>query len=146
MNIKTILCPHDFSNFSEAANEYASVMAKATDAKIIYLHVTHPDIPHSAYAYIDFDREQKVALEELEKVKPTIKGVPAEYQVKFGLPSDEIVNFASERGVDLIVLGTHGRTGLKRALLGSVAEVVVRKSQCPVLAVKADSKVLTAHE
>lgn len=146
MNIKKILCPYDFSVFSEAANQFASVMAQANDAQIVYLHVAQPEIPFASYEYVNVERDEKEVLEQLEKIEPTLNGIPVEYAVRFGLPSDQIVEYANEHDVDLIVLGTHGRTGLKRALMGSVAEAVVRQADCLVLAVKADSKVPSAVE
>ena len=136
MNIKRILCPCDFSDFCDATNEYASTMAKANNAKIVYIHVAQPEIPYASYAYVNVEREEKEALEQLHELKPTIDGIEAEYVVKFGIPSQQIVEYANENDIDLIVIGTHGRTGIMRVLMGSVAEAVVRKAECPVMAIK----------
>lgn len=142
MNIKRILCPIDFSEFGKAANEYASVLAKSAGATIHYLHSSLPEVSYGSYAYVDVEQEAAQNLKRLKEVVPTVDGVSAEYCVEFGPPVDQIVKYAKENDVDLIVMGTHGRTGLRRMLMGSVAEGVVRKAECPVLAIKTDSKVL----
>jgi nucleotide-binding universal stress UspA family protein len=77
----------------------------------------------------------------LEEIKPTVEGVQASYEVEFGSPASMIVEFAQEHNVDLIVMGTHGRTGWRRIAMGSVAESVVRNVDCPVLAIKSETKV-----
>lgn len=141
MNIKRILCPIDFSDFNQAANEYASLLAQSIGAEIIYLHVSLPDVPYGSYAYIDVAEEEARDQKRLEEIKPTVEGVDVSYVVEFGSPIDKILEHAKEHDVDLIVMGTHGRTGLGRVLMGSVAEAVVRKSECPVLAIKSSSKI-----
>lgn len=140
MDIKRILCPIDFSDFNHAANEYASILAKSTGARLIYLHAVLPEVPYGSYAYIDMEVEEKKALMRLQEILPTIEGVEASYVVQFGLPSEQIVAYTREHPIDLIVMGTHGRTGLRRVLMGSVAEAVVRNARCPVLAIKADTR------
>ena len=141
MNIKKILCPIDFSDFNKPANEYASMLAKSTGASIVYLHVSLPDVPYGSYAYIDPVQEEKRDRKQLETIKPTVEGVEASYVVESGPPKDRIVEYAIENDIDLIVMGTHGRTGLGRLVMGSVAEAVVRKAECPVLALKSNSPV-----
>lgn len=141
MNIKQILCPIDFSEFNESANEHASALAKANGARIVYLHVAQPEIPYASYAYINVEDEEKEAMRMLHELKPTVEGVEASYAVEFGVPAEQIVQYANENDIDMIVVGTHGRTGLRRVLMGSVAEAVVRKAECPVLAFKARTNV-----
>ena len=141
MNVKRILCPVDFSDFSNAANQYASMLAASNGATIVYLHVALPEVPYGTYAYVDMDYDQARDQEQLEKIKPTADGIETQYVVEFGPPADRIVEYALENDIDLIVMGTHGRTGLKRAILGSVAEQVVRKADCPVLALKTPNPV-----
>lgn len=141
MNIKHILCPIDFSDTNQSLNQYASVLAKSTGAKITYLHISQPDVPYGSYAYIDVQQEEKHDQKQLESIQPAQEGVPFAHVVEFGAPADKIVEFANENGVDLIVMGTHGRTGLRRALMGSVAEAVVRHATCPVLALKPGTQV-----
>ncbi len=143
MNIKRILCPVDFSEFNQPANEYASMLAKPTGARIIYFHTFLPDVLYGNPDLFDKKRAQKQLLGQMEETySPTISGVEASYVVEFGTPADQIVNYAKEYEVDMIVLGTHGRTGLKRIVMGSVAEAVVRRAECPVLAIKTGSKIL----
>jgi len=143
MKIKRILCPIDFSEHNHAANEYASMLAKSTDARIIYLHAFVPDVYATPPEHYDIDKEFKRLTKELEAfIKPAQDGIVAAYIVDSGLASNKIVQYANENDIDLIVIGTHGRTGLKRALMGSVAEAVVRKAECPVLAIKADANIL----
>jgi universal stress protein A len=141
MNIKRILCPIDFSEFNEVTNQYASVLASASGAEIVYLHVSIPDIPYGTTVYVDLEQDEVRCRQQLETIKPTIEGIPASHVVEFGTPANQIVTYAKENDIDLIVMGTHGRTGFRRALMGSVAEVVVRKAECPVLALKSGTKV-----
>lgn len=141
MNINQILCPVDFSDFNQAANEYASVLAKSSGARITYLHIALPDVTYGAYGYIDIEAEKARDQKRLEEIRPTIDGVESTYAIGFGTPATAIVEFADENDIDLIVIGTHGRTGLRRVVMGSVAEAVVRKAQCPVLAIKSASSV-----
>ena len=141
MNIKRILCPIDFSEFNEVTNKYASVLASASGAEIVYLHVSIPDIPYGTTVYIDLEQDEVRCRQQLETIKPTIEGIKASHVVEFGTPANQIVTYAKENDIDLIVMGTHGRTGFRRALMGSVAEVVVRKAECPVLALKSGTKV-----
>ena len=143
MNIKRILVPVDFSEYNSTANEYASMLAKSTDARIVYFHAFLPDVIYGNPGLFDSAAEERRLLKQMEETfKPTVKEVVASYVVEFGTPADRIVDFANENEIDLIVMGTHGRTGLKRVVMGSVAESVVRRAECPVLAIKADAKVL----
>ena len=77
----------------------------------------------------------------LEAVKPTAAGVRYEHRLMLGAPADEIVRLAAAEGVDLIVMATHGRTGIGRLVMGSVAEAVMRDASCPVLILKPGSRV-----
>jgi universal stress protein A len=141
MKIKKILCPVDFSDFNQAANVYASVLAHANEAEIIYLHILQPDVPYGSYVYINLEKESERERKQLEEIKPTIATVKASYVIEPGSPTTRIVEYAEENDVDMIVMGTHGRTGLGRVLMGSIAEAVVRKAECPVLALKPNTKV-----
>ncbi len=76
----------------------------------------------------------------LEAVVPADKDIKYEHHLVLGTPAEDIVRIASEQNADLIVIGTHGRTGLKRVLMGSVAEAVMRRATCPVLTVKQSDK------
>ena len=141
MELKKILCPVDFSDFCHAANEYASLLAESSGAEIVYLHVALPDVTFSSYAYVDLQSEAEQDRKRLEEIKPTVSGIKASYEVEFGSPSSTIVEFAQEHNVDMIVMGTHGRSGWRRVTMGSVAEAVVRNASCPVLAIKSETKI-----
>jgi len=141
MNLNQILCPIDFSDFNQAANNYASVLAESTGAKLVYLHASLPEVPYGPYAPVDMQVDLKEDLERLQEVVPTVAGVACEYVVQFGSASEQILEYAEKNLVDLIIMGTHGRSGIQRVLMGSVAEAVVRQAKCPVLAIKADARV-----
>lgn len=150
-----ILVPVDGSKYSQDAAEYAVKIAKLMKAKVVVLHV----VPMPAYAFtysvwdgvspvaiptpLTFelsDDEKKVAKELVDSVRKIAEkaGVGVETKLVEHRPSvpDAIIQFASEAGVDLIVMGTKGRTGIKRFLLGSVTESVVHHAHCPVLVVR----------
>ncbi len=136
-----ILCPVDFSEASREAMEIAADMARKLESSLTLLHVIQlPSIalPDGAY-YIpstDVGPEIDETLAEWRK-DVIVRGVHVVHtQRAIGIPHDEILKFAEEGGYGLIVLGTHGRTGLDHLLIGSVAEKVVRRAPCPVLTVR----------
>lgn len=138
MNAKRILCPLDFSENSQAALGYASTLAKESNAKLYLVHVDDSQVPYDAgfAAYVARPGDTEALLEQLRAIRPTNEGVEYEHQLLVGHPADAIVDFAKEHDIDLIVMGTHGRTGLARLVMGSIAEAVVRRAECPVLTVK----------
>ena len=143
MNIKRLLCPIDFSEFNRSANEYASMLAKSTGAKIVYFHAYLPDVYETPPAYFDAEKETSRLLKKLKEfIQPAHEDIDAQYVVEPGTATSAIVQYAAENNVDLIVMSTHGRTGFSRLIMGSVAEAVVRKADCPVLALKAAAEVL----
>ena len=148
MNLpKTILVPTDFGASSDRALAYAASLAKALGAEIVVLH---------AYALpiIGFPDGALVATPELatritegtnigmRKALETHAGagVPMRSVIKQGVTWRTILDVATELGCDMIVMGTHGRHGLPRALLGSVAEKIVRSAHLPVLTVHTEDK------
>ena len=145
IQIKKILVPTDFSEPSEQAARYADELAKRYGARIVCVHVS--DIPAdlmatSAY-YMTGPSEQfieQIRTESKKSLKAFAEkhflGAEAETVFLEGRPFVEIIRCARAQKVDLIVIATHGRTGLKHFLFGSVAEKVVRKAPCPVLVVK----------
>jgi nucleotide-binding universal stress UspA family protein len=148
MTIHRILLPTDFSDFSQAALEYASALASQTGATLVIAHVD--DLPQaymegmtSGYAGHGYAAQPENTREEIRKllgqVRPTVAGVPCEHQYLRGNAATEIINFADKNAIDLIVMGTHGRSAALQLLLGSVAEEVVRSANCPVLVVKRPS-------
>lgn len=144
VRIKRILHPTDFSDSSGYALGYAVAFAREFGAKLHLLHVIE-DVAHALY----FDMLQtppvgdilgelkRQAEKELDRMlRDSCAGLDVERLICKGVPFREIVRTARELEVDLIVLGTHGRTGIKHVLFGSVAERVVRKASCPVLSVR----------
>lgn len=135
IQIKRILCPVDFSPSGDFAFEYACAVARRHGASVELLHVTEA----SAYAE-DAPPEKWPALENRLRQRlqslAARAGVPAEINLLAGIPFAEIVHRAETLPADMIVIGTHGRTGMKHLLIGSVAERVVRTAPCPVLTVR----------
>lgn len=145
--LKRILFATDFSDLSMAAYTFVMALARDYEAHVIVLHA----MPYPAITYgeavtglgLEEERQQaEAALFDLPAAPP---GVQMEKRVLVGEPGDCILDMALEKEVDLIVLGTHGRTGLARLLLGSVAEKVLRKAHCPVLTVKMPMPIKVEH-
>jgi nucleotide-binding universal stress UspA family protein len=140
--IKVILHPTDFSPRSGQALQLACVLARDAGARLIVLHVLErPLIVYSGVALAPpapppSEEERRQRREQLRQVRPPDPAVAVEYRLEEGDPATAIVQVAQEAGCDLIVMGTHGRTGLARLLMGSVAEKVVREAPCLVLTVK----------
>lgn len=141
--VKTILCPVDFSDGSNLAVEQAATVAKATGAHVELLHVytlpvlslpEGPILPSPEYVGRIIDGAQK-ALNELSEGLVS-QGVSASTQLLEGAPGPSILARAKELDASMLVLGTHGRKGFKRFMLGSTTERVVRLSSIPVLAVQ----------
>ncbi len=150
--VRTILHATDFSACSEAAFDLARALARDYGARLIVLYVAPP--PVAAYgemitALAEADSVE-AARESLRRMHTPGPEVPVEHRVEVGGAAERILAVAAETDSSLIVLGTHGRTGLGRLLMGSVAEVVSRKAPCPVLTVRAPlpaAKAVTApHE
>lgn len=150
MNIKRILFPTDFSEYSSAALDYASSMAGDNGALLYIAHVDEsaglsvPTIPtvEAGYFYTaPWDNDRRKVRDRLSKVTPTLANVVYEHHYLTGSPLNEILKFAERHGVDLIVMGSHGWTRFSRLLMGSVAEGVMRRANCPVLIVKQPAKI-----
>lgn len=146
MQAKKILFPTDFSTCSDAGLGHATALAKETGAKLLILHVEEPPPAYGAgEMYYGVPNPDNPTLRRmLADVIPTDPSVPYEHRLVVGDPASEIVAIANEEGADLIVMGTHGRTGLKRLLMGSVAEAVVRKANCPVITYKEPHETIAA--
>lgn len=146
-SISKVLVPVDFSDCSRAALDYALFLVEKFGASLYVLHAWHlpghlrPDLTVWAGDVSGSlaDHAQTEARAEMEKFLnetglKTRQGVT--YEVTSGVPATVITEAAAVRKCDLIVMGTHGRTGLSHLLLGSVAENVVRHAKCPVLTVR----------
>ena len=137
MNAKKILFPTDFSASSEAALQMATSLARDSGATLLIVHVQESPLAYGggelAFTPLDVTRDLE---ENLRKVMPSDPTVASEHRLVMGDPADSIVRLADEENVDLIVMASHGRTGVARLLMGSVAEAVVRRAACPVLTCK----------
>ncbi len=146
IRIERILVPLDFSEQAAAVLEWAAHLAQEHQSRVLLLHAYHLPVEfqqlEGAYLPPDFwsnvkaEAEQSLAryAEELQK-----RGLQVETIVREGYPASVIVDEAASQGADLIVIGTHGHSGLKHMLLGSIAERVVQKAPCAVLTVKSQS-------
>jgi nucleotide-binding universal stress UspA family protein len=136
--IRTVLHPTDFSDRSEFAFRLACSLARDYGARLIVLHVAVP--PVAVYGEGMMAPAPEGNLDELrqqlELLLPRDPRVGVEHRLVEGDAAAEILQAAKDTGSDVIVMGTHGRTGLGRLLLGSVAEQVVRRAACPVVTVK----------
>ncbi len=148
MSWKAILVPHDFSSSANHALAIARDEAKAHGSQILVLHVIElpttmkPDtviVPDENGAPINVRdyavRQAEAHLEDL-RARLAKDGVAITSFLRIGNPIDEITRFVGENGVDLIIMGTHGRSGLAHLLVGSVTERVVRTSKVPVLTIR----------
>ena len=140
IEIRRILCPVDFSDFSQRAIDHAIAIARWYEATVTLLHVRAlvpiaPAVPEMlpAMALTAEDRDELLAA--LTRFVPADAGVTIEPEVVEGHAAMEIVAHAQAMPSDLVILGTHGRSGFERLLLGSVTERVLRKAPCPVLSV-----------
>ncbi len=141
VTLERILVPVDFSDCSLDALEYAVVLAQQAKASLMLLHVLEP----VSYG-LDFDlghfRSREDVRESwtkrLEELASSHRhpNMPIEYRLRGGFPSDSILDSAQTLPCDLIVMGTHGRRGISHTISGSVAEAVLRKAHCPVIAVR----------
>ena len=146
MDVRTILLPTDFSDCASHALPVVSSLARLLKARVICLHVVEPVVPTVGFTPVaeplpvaDISEQlENSAARELPKfaVCEELAGLEVEDEISHGEASAEIVRIARERGVDLIVISSHGRTGWGRILFGSTAESVVRHAHCPVLVVK----------
>jgi len=148
MHIKTILFPTDFSNGARAAMDHAVSLSEDYKARLILLYVIQ-DISIAEW-YIPSPLSVTDLLEDMEKsawkeidkwgaeISPKVKNM--EKMVVRGVPFVEIIKTAKDKNADLIVIGTHGRTGIDHMLFGSTAEKVVRKASCAVLTVRMAGK------
>jgi nucleotide-binding universal stress UspA family protein len=139
-SIRTILHPTDFSENSRYAFQTACSLARDHDARLVLLHVM---VPASAPLIDAPATDSSRSTESQEALKgrfpwplPLDSDIVVEHRAAEGDPIEEILRMAKSLQCDMIVMGTHGRTGLRRLLTGSVAEEVLRRASCPVLAVR----------
>jgi nucleotide-binding universal stress UspA family protein len=144
-----ILCATDFSDAGQAAEAHAASLARALGAELIYLHVSQetPLYGEGPLGTADVERvyeaQRRWASDTLAArvAAAHARGLRARFALRRGAPRAEIVAACEDESPDMIVLGTHGRSGLDRLLMGSVAERVVRTAPCPVLTVRPECDV-----
>ncbi|HUE73828.1 MAG TPA: universal stress protein [Pirellulaceae bacterium] len=143
MKANKILVPVDFSESSDAALDWATVLARDTGATLLIIHVETVPLTTGGgeYIYAIPEPATQELLERLHKVVPRDSSIPIVHRLLAGDPAEAILRAAQSEGVDMIVMGTHGRRGITRLLMGSVAEAIVRRAECPVLILKHTSKV-----
>ena len=153
LHLKKLLVPIDFSENSKKTLIYAVRLAQRNNSSLILFHVFEPpefvrQLPQD-YSYESHEEMRKQcdtamrrSAETLGMLSEAVKGsnIQIETSQRLGTPYEEIVKFAKEKEVDLIVIATHGYTGLKHFLLGSTAERVVRLAPCPVLVVRQEER------
>ena len=140
LKINRILCPLDFSEFSHSGLGFAMDLARQFGSTIVLAHVVDArfDYPEwtAQVAMNTSEHLAKSAEEHLKSVAEGMEGVETEIFVTKGIPHSTLIEKTKENDIDLVIIATHGRKGLAHALLGSVAEKVVRSAACPVLTVR----------
>ena len=152
--ITKILAPTDLSNQSKNAVQYALELAKVLEAEVIIYHVvSQSELMH--YQHDIYEGKEEEGLRQMRHPLETYKGALTDYmkgftaltsqvkaheRVEMGVPVNNIVELANKEKVNLIVISTHGRTGLSHMLVGSVTEKVVRLANCPVLSIHPNGK------
>ena len=127
--VKKILYPTDFSSYSTPAYFHAVALAENHNASLTVLYVYNP-------GEADQPTNRNFWRDQLEQVRPSNEAIPVHHVFLEGDPADAIVRYATDARMDLVVMGTHGRTGAALTLMGSVAEKVLRGAPCSVLVVK----------
>ncbi len=126
IHVKKILYPTDFSSYSNQAYFHALGLAEKYGASLTFVYVHTPG----------GSGDRSYWRGQLEQVRPADPRIPVSHVLLEGDPATEIVRYAADAGIDVIVIGTHGRTGVDRLVMGSVAEKVMREAPCSVLVVK----------
>ncbi len=133
--LRSILFPTDFSERAEVAFPLAYALARDQGARLVVLHVDPPPAFHGEVVSRRQTADYEEQLWQALRAYQAPPGVQVEHRLEAGPPVEVICRIASELAAELIVMPTHGRTGLRRLLMGSVAEQVVRQASCPVLTI-----------
>jgi nucleotide-binding universal stress UspA family protein len=136
IHVEKILYPTDFSSYSNQAYFHAVGLAKLHKASLTVAYVFDPEKAVTPNSTGDRDADRTYWRRQLEQIHPLDESIPVRHVMLDGDPATELVRLAREQRFSLVVMGTHGRTGLERALMGSVAEKVLREAPCSVLVVK----------
>jgi len=135
IHVKKILYPTDFSSYSNQAYFHALGLAQTYGASLTIVYVHAPG-----------SGEKARWRDQLEQVRPADPKIPVSHVLLEGDPASEIARYAADASIDVIVIGTHGRTGVDRLVMGSVAERVMREAPCSVLVVKLPKGVVAAGQ
>src|SRR5947209_15972186 len=135
IHVKKVLYPTDFSPYSNQAYFHAVALAEKHRASLTILYVYVPGV-RSLDGVDRGTADRQYWQDLLEQIHPLDPNIPVHHVLVEGDPATEIVRYTHDAGIDLVVMGTHGRTGLERLLMGSVAEKVMRDSPCSVLVVQ----------
>jgi len=146
LTVSSLLVPTDFSENAGKALALAKEVARGSNAALHLVHIVEPvvypaDWSYAQVGFADIEQElQTNAERELGVLADALRaeGFTVETVVRKGRASDEICNYAKEKGISIIAIGTHGRSGLEHFLFGSTTERVLRKAPCPVLSVRMD--------
>ena len=146
IQLKKVLLPTDFSDCSQEALKYAISMSAEFGADLVVLHVINqqllteglnlPRVGSFQDLETEMAKEAERQMDAFLKENPDLEEIRHQRLIRLGRPFLEIIGYAKDNAVDLIVIGTHGRSGIEHIIFGSTAEKVVRKAPCPVLTVK----------
>ena len=142
MKAKKVLFATDFSTISDSALRVATFLARALQATLVVVHVEEPPIAYGAGdMYYGVPDPNTTALRQmLAAIRPHDEEVPVEHLLLAGDPAQEITSAAKRDEAEMIVLASHGRSGIYRFLMGSVAEQVLRQATCPVVTIKTNAQ------
>lgn len=136
MNVKRIVFPTDFSHAAMAAFPFAVALARDSKAELLIVHVIEPgeSFPFGDLTKCNTPEESQAYLwKKLREIVPHHASLTIQHVLLDGVSAKEIVQLASDKQADLIIMSTHGRTGMRHVMMGSVAEKVVQHARCPVL-------------
>lgn len=154
LSFRVIVVPTDFSDHSLRALSYALGLAEKYDADVKILYVNEPGLQVSDMAWVGVD-ERSLKDERVNEARANLDRIvrdqippdtAVEAEIRSGDAVDEVIAYADEVNADLIVMATHGRTGLSHMLMGSTAEQVIRRASCPVLTLKHPMQVTSLPE
>ncbi len=145
LKLKKILCPTDFSEASCEALKYAISLARSTQSKLILMYVVNQKMFSEGLSLLRASSPEALGKEMADEARRRLKmlipveerdGIDWETNIRSGNPAQEVIRYAKESDIDMIVIGTAGHSGVERMMFGSTAEKVVRGAHCPVLSVK----------
>ncbi|HEY9166233.1 MAG TPA: universal stress protein [Candidatus Kryptonia bacterium] len=144
VNLKKILVPQDFSDYSLHALRYAITLADLFKSELLVLHIVEPIVYPADFSFGQVSipaMEEEIRKHSEEQLAELVEreipaGVKSSSMIRIGKPFIEIVEVARSENIDLIVISSHGRTGMDHVLFGSTADKVVRKAPCPVLTIR----------